>query len=272
MQRKWAIIAAIVLGIAAVLLTNLYFRQREARLRKKSTHVLVAAQEISRGSIISYNMLAFKVVPYDYIQPGAMRAKEEAVGKMAAVTIMPEEQILITKLSMPTRETALAAQTPSGKRAVTISMDIASAVGGMVRPQDHVDILATFTNPPITLTLFQDILVLAMGQETAPIPSQGRIRREQTPSPETRPTVTFALSPQEVQILSVAMEHGKIRLTLRPRAETGVAIPEVDLSRVPRALNLQSLIQLYTRPTEAIPTVEVIRGLKSEITPLPTAR
>ncbi|NQS99556.1 MAG: SAF domain-containing protein, partial [Candidatus Omnitrophica bacterium] len=93
-ERKVAIIVAAVLGLAAVLLTNMYFRQREAQFSVSTKPVLVAAKEISQNAVIDYGMLAFKTVPVKFIQPGALRARELAVGKTAIVKIMAGEQVL----------------------------------------------------------------------------------------------------------------------------------------------------------------------------------
>ena len=268
LERKWTIIIAIVLGLLAVVLTNVYFRQKEAQLRMATKPVLVAAKQISKGAVIDYNMLAFKVMPVKFTQPGALRARELAVGKTTLVPIMPGEQILATKLAAPGTGLTLAGKTPPGKRAFTITFDPAAAVGGMVRPGDHVDVLASFSKQQIMLTLFQNVLVLAVGQQMVPTAeAKGLGRRTGTPQ---KSTITFALTPQEVQILTVAMEHGKIQLTLRPPMESEKALPSVDLSNLPSTIDLNTLFQFYIRrPKVEIPTVEVIRGLNKEIMTFP---
>ena len=272
MQRKWAIIVAAVCGILAVFLTNAYFQEREARLRVKETRVLVAARPISRGTTIDYDMLAFKTMPVTFIEPGVLKSAESAVGKAAAVSIGAGEQILESKLIAPETGLTLAVKTPPRKRAFTISLEAAPAVGGMARPGDHVDVLAIFTAPQLTLTLFQNVLVLAVGQEMVPTEEE-RVRRRQRDeaAPRRGGTITFALTPQEVQILTVAMQHGKIQLTLRPRMERAEALPRVDLSNLPLAVDLNTLLQFYIRPSKIkpVPTVEIIRGLEKEITPIP---
>lgn len=272
MQRRWAIIVAVILGALAVFLSHIYFQQIDTQRQAKETQVLVAAGDISRGATIEYGMLAFKMVPVNFVQPGVLKSKELAAGKVALATIMAGEQILVTKLAAPGAGLTLAAKTPPGKRAFTIGLEATSAVGGMVKPGDHVDVLAIFTTPAITLTLFQDILVLAVGQEMVPTPEDEK-KKKYGESASRRETITLALTPQEVQIITVAMQHGKIRLTLRPRMETGKAISAVDLSNLPPAIDLNTLLQFYIRrPTEAAPSVEVIRGLEKEVTPLPAEK
>ncbi len=183
---------------------------------------------------------------------------------------MAGEQILANKLTVPGRGLTLAAKTPPGKRAITISLDATALVGGMVRPGDHVDILSSFSKPSVIVTLFQDILILAVGTEMVAAEGE-KDPRAAARTVSRRETITLALSPQEVQILSVAMEYGKIRLTLRPRLEIGKAMPAVDLTKLPPVVDLNTLLRLYIqRPEEVdVPSVEVIRGLKKEVTPLP---
>lgn len=271
MERKWAIIVAAALGLLAVFLTNIYFREKEQRFRVEEAPVLVAARDISKGAVIDYDMLAFKSMPVKFVQPGALGSKESAVGKTALVTIVAGEQVLATKLAHPRAGLTLAGKTPPGNRAVTIGLETSSAVGGMIRPGDHVDVLAIFTTPPLIITLFQNVLILAVDQQMVPEP-EGRKRDERAPAPTARLTITFALTPQEVQILTVAMENGKIRLTLRPQMEADKVLPAVDLTNLPPMVDYNTLLQLYyPRTTEKpVPSVEVIRGLKKEWTPIPT--
>ncbi|MFC1699603.1 Flp pilus assembly protein CpaB [Candidatus Omnitrophota bacterium] len=272
-ERKWTIIAAAILGVLAVILTNFYFSQRESQFNLESRPVLVAAREIPGGTTIDYSMLALKPVPTRFIQPGALKAREMAVGKTALATIMSGEQVLQTKLAAPGRGLTLSGKTPPGKRAMTITLETADyAAGGMVKPGDHVDILAAFKKPRMTLTLFQDILILAVGSQMVaeqPKDAAGK----STPTRSRKMTVTLALSPQEVQIISVAQENGSLRLTLRPQMEKGEVMPSPDLSNLPTVVDLNTLLSFYIkRPTTEVQHVEVIRGLEKEMTPLPARK
>lgn len=277
MQRKWVLIIAAVLGLMAVFLTNVYIQQRDTAPDVRYKQVLVAAKDIAKGTTIDYNMLAFKPIPVNFVEPGALSLRESAVGKAAMVTIMAGEQILNSKLAAPGTGLTLAVKTPPGKRATTITLESASAVGGMVRPGDHVDILGVFSTPAITLTLFQNVIVLAVGSQMVPGEMQDRRAAAQASSARSSASVTLALSPQQVQVLTVAMQHGKIRMTLRPHMETEQALPEIDLSNLSAAFDFNSLLQLYiARPqlpvAKAGPEVEIIRGLNKEITTVPTAK
>jgi len=78
---------------------------------------------------------------------------------------------------VPTQGTAgLAEMIKPTLRAVSIPVDAIASVSGMIKPNDHVDILGTFIFPSatvtggvetITLTVLQDVTVLATGKALA---------------------------------------------------------------------------------------------------------
>jgi pilus assembly protein CpaB len=286
MERKWIVIVA-VLGALAIFLTyfylqlnGLYVQQKQVPSQSEKTQVLIATQDIPQGTAIAEEMVGFKTVPADFVEPGALKSLEAAVGKISAVVIMSGEQILATKLvppsppkpvpAKPQIDRTLAGKMPAGTRAFTLDLDAAACVGGMVKPGDHIDVVASFSEPPITLTLLEDILVLAVGQEIVSAETEG----EQARQPEGVDivdvgTITLALSPQQVQKLGVAMEHGRIQLTLRAGAEAEEITSPIEQNKLSSAIDLNSLLEDYIKPPEQVPSVEVIRGLKRELTPLP---
>jgi len=117
---------------------------------------------------------------------------------------------------------SLAKSTPAGKRAVTVDMDILNAVGGLVKPGDFVDVIAHLSKPrdyskpgeteKITVILFQNVKVLAVGRDTqsqfSTVPTTGTV------------SITLALNPNEASLLSFAQKQGTLQLALRPPMET----------------------------------------------------
>jgi pilus assembly protein CpaB len=107
------------------------------------------------------------------------------------------------------------------KRALSIAISGASAVSGLVKPNDRVDIVGTFTFPSpsnptqvesVTITLMQNVTVLATGN---------RLARQDTERPGLSPgggysTVTFEVTPREAEILVFAQQtRGQLYLALR---------------------------------------------------------
>ncbi len=236
-----------IMGLGVVILIPIYLQQevkrRVAALASvqpavEEGYVLQAIRDIPRGQTVDKGALALRKIPVNFIQPGAVNSGEQVVGKMALVDILNGEQITASKLSTPESfkglaTTSLSMITPPGKRAVTIPMDPMMAAAGMVRPGDYVDILADFPLPQemggtqanqiVTVTLFQNILVLAVGNQLreAALPSARQARGGEAPAPaQSAQTITFALAPQEAALMNYAYQQGKLKLILRPPLDT----------------------------------------------------
>jgi pilus assembly protein CpaB len=125
----------------------------------------------------------------------------------------------------------LATMVNENERAVSIPVDVTSSVTGLVEPNDHVDILGTFTFPStkgdpqldtVTLTILQNVTVLATGKETARnLMDAGRTGA--TKMAISYSTVTLLVTPKEAEMLVFAMQKGRLTLTLRNPADVGSA-------------------------------------------------
>ena len=238
-----------VLGLLAAILVYVYLQQEKAKVvasvpvqaAVEEANVLQATKDISRGQMVDKSLVKVKIVPVNFIQPGALNSVDAVVGKMALVDILSGEQITLSKLSSPESFKGMAGASlamiiPPGKRAITIPMDPLMAVGGMVRPGDYVDILANFPVPQVvdgkqtiqlaTVTLFQNVLILAVGNQlgessqTSARASRGTAGAESQQPQQAAQTITLALSPQEAGLISFAQEQGKLKLILRPPLDT----------------------------------------------------
>ena len=134
----------------------------------------------------------------------------------------------------------LAADIRRKKRAISISVSGAAAVSGMVKPNDHVDVIGTFSFPKpapdgknvlqelVTCTILQNVLVLATGKETSKSGS----------SPfgsGSYSTVTLEVSPREAEMLVFAEQiRGRLVLSLRNRNDTSYEkeLPQVDFEKI----------------------------------------
>ena len=125
------------------------------------------------------------------------------------------------------------------QRAISISVSGAAAVSGMVKPTDHVDVLGTFSFPSatkpsememVTLTILQDVLILATGHDTA------KSRQAVNDSAAAGyNTVTVEVTPREAEMLVFAEQaRGRLVLTLRNSADMDYEkdLPRVDFSKI----------------------------------------
>lgn len=291
LRRKFPLIIAVVCGIAAIILLNLYLKNRESEIWDKMKQeeqraqaakpkvtmgvVLVAKREIPVQTPITAEDLTFKQVPVEYIQPGAVTSLEQVIGQIASGPIGAEEQILSTKLLPPGNVgKTLSEITPEGKRAVTVAVDNLSSIANLLKPGDYVDILALIALPkraaaqakeesePRLISLFQGVQVLAMGNELV----ISKNKAKESGASAAAQNVTFALTPQEAALLSFVQEHGKIKLALRSSQDTKVeAVAPADWSTL---LNYLSTSQGQKAGLEGQPVVEIYRGLQKEVVPL----
>ena len=236
-KKKLSLILAVALAAMGALMIRNYIAQTEKKFIKeeKKAYVLVATVNIVAGTTIDSSMIKFDAVPEKYVQPKALNSESLVVGKRAIADIFPGEQIMSTKLTISVRDTSLAMRTPQGKRAITVTIPLLSAVGGKVRPGDYVDVVGTFSYnaqvegkqvmEPVSVTLFQNVLLL--GIEGGAPPERGK----PAPAP-TDLMITLALSPKEIALLTYALDgQGRIRLVLRPPLETAVEpVPPVEVN------------------------------------------
>jgi len=248
MRNKGRLIAAIVAGIAAVILTWLYISVREASLLSQSEPqmVAVARVDIPGNSVIDAGMFELKSVPSAFTQPRAMTKPEQVQGRVATVPIAAGSQILATMLGDES-EGALAYEVPSGQRAVTIAAADVMGVGGLVRPGNRVDIIGTFDyGRPVgisqngtinyaderteTRLMMQDVRILAVDKEhrrrgapPRPVPTTditAEAAEPAPPEPDIR-NVTVLVSLRQAQELILAQEIGTLTLALRSNLDGG---------------------------------------------------
>lgn len=303
MQRLVPLVFAILMGSFAAFFAHQWVGQQRRALENERTElagerekvkaqyqtpieVVVASKDLPEGTTLEPSHVKMATIPERFVQPYAVRASKEVVGKVAAAPIAEGEQVLLNKLrrveDTPAGST-LSSLMPKGRRAVTIAVDVLTGVGGFVRPGDLVDLMWTLKLPPeagqkdgqvITLTLFQDIPVLAIGGDMTgrrAQPAASSASSEGSSKELKEFTVTAALTPQEIAFLLFAREQGRIQLSLRPRLENGqVAVVPANINTLMQtALGQQVQAQAPTPNAKpAVRHVEVYTGLKRNVVSL----
>ncbi|MDD5691697.1 MAG: Flp pilus assembly protein CpaB [Candidatus Omnitrophica bacterium] len=271
-----------ICGLIAVVLINNYVKQQTeeakkivAQSQKNLVTVVVAKQDIPAGAAIKGTMVGEITLNRNMVQPRAAVSIDRVMGKIAIAPIAKGEQVLLNKVTVSEETGSLAMKVPAGKRAVTVSVDNISSVGGMLRPGDHVDIVGMVpipvtnaegkqVNQLTTMPLFQDVLVLAVGQEFMSVPS---VKKEEK-SAASSPVITFALSPQEANLIVFVQEQGKIRLVLRSPGDTQVQqVAPASWDTLFRTVMPQAFPQekAVAAPAKPKKTVEIFRGLNKEV-------
>ncbi|MDO8661634.1 MAG: Flp pilus assembly protein CpaB [Candidatus Omnitrophota bacterium] len=296
-KQKLILISGIALGLVVVVMVKMYLDQQQQAVREQAkkaianmqvnqTAVLIAKQDIPKGSMIESAPLDTSVVPNKFVQPQAVTSLSRISGMITVADISQGEQVTLTKLATSKQAGGdLAGLTPAGKRAISIAVDNLSSLAGMIKPGDYVDVIATLQIPMqnaegqqgsqiAVLSLFQNVLVLAMGQNTGgPVASRGRGETVETTGGGVAPLVTLALTPQEASFAAFVQEQGKIRFTLRSPADAKIEpITPANLNTLFQYIMPQQQAQAVSQETQEeepkIETIEIYRGASKERIPL----
>jgi pilus assembly protein CpaB len=215
-QTLIAVSAAIILGLVAVYLANIFFNAAQQRNESTElTRVAVAAVPMGYGTEITADKIRFANYPKASLPAGSFSDMNQLLPagerRVALMTISPNEPILADKISGAGKNASLAFLLPDGMRAASVRINDVSGVTGFVQPNDSVDVLITrqFANgnnsQQITDLLLQDTKVLAMGGQTQGANGQ----------PIAARTATLQVDPIGAQKLALAQELGSLSLVLR---------------------------------------------------------
>lgn len=253
MKKHIVLIVALVAGLAAAFLTRLFIASKEAELFQRENEfrekfgdmdVVCLIENAPAGTVITKSILTVKNVPKVGFAERAIRLDRvnDVVGSRIVVSHRKGEVLFWSDIEGgdPSLK-GLSADIKNQMRAMSINVSGAASVSGMVRPNDHVDVLGTFDFPtdegklrrgdPVTCTILQNVLVLATGNET----SKSRSARGSLGGPQGYSTVTLEVTPREAEMLAFAEQiRGRLSLTLRSSTDTSYEkeLPIVDFSKI----------------------------------------
>jgi pilus assembly protein CpaB len=126
------------------------------------------------------------------------------IGKVANQTILANEPVVKARVAEHLGGSTLSAFITPTKRAVSIPVNPVTGVAGFVLPGNLIDVLQTRRDGG-TLTLLENIKVLAVDQEASPDKDKPAIVK----------SVTLELTPEQTETLVGATQTGSIHLALR---------------------------------------------------------
>ncbi|HZW30411.1 MAG TPA: Flp pilus assembly protein CpaB [Isosphaeraceae bacterium] len=212
-QSIVAVILALVFGGTAAVGVRRYVGIGQPQA--ETVPVVVAKMNISRGMLISEDLIKTRDYPRELIPAGAVLKIEDAIERSAFASMVKDEPILDSKLS-PKGHRGMAAQVAEGMRAFTITTNLASGVAGFILPGNKVDVLLTvqgggaydYTGGGVTTTLLQNVEILAVDQRVE-APAENKVSANDLRS------VTLQVTPSQAAKLSLGQTKGTLHLTLR---------------------------------------------------------
>jgi pilus assembly protein CpaB len=257
MKQRIVLMVSVIVAVMAFWLTREYFQARLRDIEKERTRLLLSER---RADVLA----AKRALPEGtFLLKKDIAVKSTLAREVGKNTVLPEniDQILNKKLkySMDAEETllwsyvdvpfhpgsGLAPSITPGMRAISISIGGAAGVSGLVQPSDRVDVLGSFSFPSrrnaqqmewVTLTVLQDVTVLATGQTLGKQAGEG-LERSRAASGYS--TITVEVTPREAELL-VFVENMRGHLTLSLRNPSDVTferdLPEINFDMLEKEL------------------------------------
>lgn len=249
-RRTLILIGAVVIGGLAAFLTLSYVRGVENKSDEagQMVDVVVVAGPIAKGTTadaaIESKMLTMDKRRQDDLPANPVRRMADIQGQVAALDLGGGE-VVTSSMFVPSTSLngSKSASIDKGNVAITISVDQAAGVAGLVQPGDNVNILAQYCPStggsggggcPLARNgaptagngaslgspssyLFQGVKVLAVGQSlgqpvAASAPADPSAPTT-TAAPQQSPLITVQLPPNEAQLLA-SLRDASLYLTL----------------------------------------------------------
>lgn len=217
--------------------------------------VLAATHDLGPGEVLSEADLVLVQVASDSTTTGQFFTnRDDLLGDSVAERILAGEPIRRERIDdgLGLDDATL----EPGTRAVTLRVDRAAGVGGLIMPGAYVDVIVTIRPDEnalnaqwVTETIMQAVRVLAVGDSSVAArttaPTTGPKPKPSNDATRSRELfATLEVEPDEAEKLAMATTRGDVYLALRPRNE-------FDLIADTKPLVTNALVGIDGRPSPA---------------------
>jgi pilus assembly protein CpaB len=237
LNRNWLmLVGAIALGIVATGLSYKFLRDRTAEIeaQARGAHrmvtVVVAKQDLPRGAAIQPRAFAKREIPAEYVHVSSVDPQHfgQYVGQKLAAPLKEGEALL--QVHLESTAAVFSSTLENGNRALTTEVDEVNSISGLLRPSDHIDLMATAHGSgkqatDETFSLLSNVEVLATGQVTR--------KGQGSNQAKTYTTITLSVSPDDAERIVVAKNSGKLTAVLRnPEDARSNSTPAMNIDDV----------------------------------------
>jgi pilus assembly protein CpaB len=237
-RRVVGAVAAVVLAAMGTFILLVYVRSAEDRALagEQVVNVYVVKEAIAQGTAANAieGRIEVKKVPAKVEAEGSLRSLEDISEKVAAVDLVPGEQLLASRFVNPKALTVQGqVDVPDGLHEVTVALEAQRALGGRVKPGDTVGVVSSFDpfegnspdpdtpaikSPNSTHIILHKVLVTnVQNAGTASVaPPGGGEEENASTAPSGNIFVTLAVDAPSVERLIFTQEHGFVWLTSEP--------------------------------------------------------
>ncbi|MFT3710708.1 MAG: Flp pilus assembly protein CpaB [Archangium sp.] len=198
--------------------------ERQAKSSWQLTEVVVAAEDLNVGDVVTLENVALRAVPEPYKGANVIKgdAMDFILDQKMAVAVQAGDPLFYSQFVSMRASRGLATRLMKRGRAYTIATSTTRSVGQWVKPGDSVDLIVTMVGAdprrkgkkvepqPISFTVLQHVHVLATGKADDDLTEVTLDERDKAYG-----DVTLLLTAPEAEIVALAASIGKITLTLR---------------------------------------------------------
>jgi pilus assembly protein CpaB len=200
----------VTLAIVAILfglVTAYSIRRYLSDSGPQGVEVVVAKFNLPRFARLQEANLEVVRMPATKVPEGSIRTVGAAVSRLVETTVAAGQPVLQSSLYPIDGEPVMADKIPPGMRAVTISVNEAAALAGVLLPESNVDVMITANgNHPdfpgnVTATLVRNVKVLATSQQR---------HRFSENSPRPLRSITLAVTAEQANKLILAQQYANL--------------------------------------------------------------
>lgn len=215
MDRRKVLIIFGAAWVSALVLTWFLWSRTRAPQSEKTISIAAVTHDLPAGTKLTRSDLKLVNIPEKDLPKSAMVDPQAVVGRVLMYPVNANETLTSPKLSSTTGAEGFPALIEPGMRGISVPINDASGVAGLIQPRAHVDVLYTRAGAmaeALTTTILEDVIVLSIGKTTEI--QQGTAGVQPTSSPATR-AVTLLVTPDEARKLELAKNQGRLSLALR---------------------------------------------------------
>jgi len=235
---KWSVVVLIVLGVVAALCAALIVssitnqggpKQAPVATQPNEVTYVVAARDLPARTVVESDAVEVKISKDAPL--GAFSQQAMVIGQVLRRSIKKGASFDPNYFSSTEGAgVVLAGTLDPGKRAVSIPLSDSGGIESLLYPGCYVDVLASMQlkddkglgDQPVSMTLLQGVLVLAVGSQTlvSPAPEESRALVQRGPAS----TITLLVDAHQAEMLYLARQRGSVSIALRnptDKAEVG---------------------------------------------------
>ena len=220
-SRLLAGAAAVVLAIVGAMLVVSYAQGADQRAVKdlEPVSVLVVKRAIPAGTPVEVMSasLSTEQLPAAAVTASSLKSLDDATGKVAAVDLIPGEQLVAERLVEPENLKAQGSvEIPAGLQEVSFQLEPDRVVGGRLVPGDHVGVFVSMDNGGLADKADKETTKLTVRKALVTAVQRAP---EATPAAQPTPTASATADPRDT-----TLPVGSLILT--------VAVSDVDAAKI----------------------------------------